>query len=232
MIPRITHLDVPTPGLPEDLPAGEDILWQGRPAARALARSVFHVRALSAYFAILLVLRGYNAWSDSQSLAHTALAVLWLLPLALLVIAMCYVMAWLTAKTTVYTITTERVVMHIGVVLDLTLNLPYNRLEGVALHLSRDGTGDLPLRIMAPNKIAYVHLWPHARAWCLANPEPMLRGIPDALKVGSILSEAMARVVEGSLSRPAAHVEPHSGAPEAAQPAALPSNLARPLATA
>ena len=224
MIPRVTHLDVPTPGLPEDLPAGEDILWQGSPAARALARSVFHVRALSVYFAILLALRGYNAWSDSHLVAHAAMAVLWLLPLAVAVIAMCYLMAWLTAKTTIYTITTKRVVLHIGVVLDLTLNLPYERLEGVALHLSRDGTGDIPLRIMAPNKIAYVHLWPHARPWRLAQPEPMLRAVPDALKVGRTLSEAMARVVEGSLCRSSPNAE--------TQPAAQPSNHVRPMATA
>ncbi len=228
MMPRITHLDAPTPGLPEELPPGENILWQGSPSARALARSVFHVRALGIYFAILLILRGYNAWTDNPSLGHTALAVLWLLPFAVIVIAMCYLMAWLTAKTTVYTITSQRVVMHIGVVLDLTLNLPYQRLEGVALHVSRDGSGDLPLRILAPNKIAYAHLWPHARPWRLANPEPMLRAIPDAIQVGSILSEAMARVVEGSLSRPAASVE----LPAVVLPVAVPAGPARPMATA
>ncbi len=202
MIPRVTHLDVPNPGLPEDLPEGEDILWQGSPAARALARSVFHVRALGVYFSILLALRGYNAWSDSQSVAHTLVAILWLLPVALAVIAMVYVMAWLTAKTTVYTITTKRVVLRIGVVLDLTLNLPYERLESVGLHVRADGSGDLPLRIMAPNKIAYAHLWPHARPWRLAHPEPMLRAIPDALQVGSVLAAAMAQRVDGSLSSP------------------------------
>jgi hypothetical protein len=228
VMPRVTHLEVPTPGLPEDLPLGEEILWQGSPSARALARSAFHVRALGIYFAILLVLRGYNAWSDSQSLSHTALAVLWLLPLAVAVIAMCYLMAWLTAKTTVYTVTSERVVLHIGVVLDLTLNLPYQRLEGVALHLKRDGTGDLPLRIMAPTKIAYAHLWPHARPWRLAHPEPMLRAIPDAAQVGRIIAEAMARVVDGSLNRPTPNFEPQA----AAQPVALPASHARPMATA
>ncbi len=226
MMPRVTHLDVPIPGLPEDLPAGEDILWQGSPQTGALARSVFHVRALAIYFLILLILRGYNTWSDSHSVGHTVLAVTWLLPLALAVLGMGYLMAWLTARTTVYTITTRRVVMHIGVVLDLTLNLPYERLESVALHVRADGTGDLPLRIMAPNKIAFAHLWPHARPWHLAAPEPMLRAIPDALQVGKLLSEAMAAVVAGSLHRAAPDLEFD------APPAVVPASHARPMATA
>jgi hypothetical protein len=116
---------------------------------------------------------------------------------------MVYVMAWLTAKTTVYTVTNRRVVLHIGVVLDLTLNLPYERLETVALHLVKDGTGDVPLRLMAPNKIAYAHLWPHARPWRVANPEPMLRAIAEAQQVGTLIAEAMARVVnDGNLRAP------------------------------
>jgi hypothetical protein len=205
------------------LPEGEQILWQGSPSAPALARSAFHVRILGSYFAILLGLRGFNAWSDSGSIAHALISMLWLLPLALAVVALLYVMAWLTAKTTVYTITTRRVVLHIGVVLDLTLNLPYERLESVALRLKKDGTGDLPIRIMAPNKIAFAHLWPHARPWHLSQPEPMLRSIADAERVGQLLAAAMSQVVDGTLAKPAA---------VAAKPKEVMLNHDRPLAAA
>ncbi len=87
--------------------------------------------------------------------------------------------------------------------LDLTLNLPYERLEGVALRLKKDGTGDLPIRIMAPNKIAYAHLWPHARPWHLSQPEPMLRAIPNAEHVGQLLAEAMSKIVDGTSAKAA-----------------------------
>ena len=46
----------PLRGLPEPLPAGERILWQGAPDWRALAVDVFHVRAVWIYGALLIAL--------------------------------------------------------------------------------------------------------------------------------------------------------------------------------
>ena len=56
MIPNDPHFGqpMPNPGLPEDLPRGEALLWQGSPAWRNLAVSTFHVRKVLAWFAILL----------------------------------------------------------------------------------------------------------------------------------------------------------------------------------
>jgi hypothetical protein len=46
------------------------------------------------------------------------------------------------------------------------------------------------MQIATEDKIAYFHLWPHARPWRLANPEPMMRCIPDAKQVATLLTEA------------------------------------------
>ena len=51
------HEFEPEYGLPEPLPAGEHVLWQGAPDWRTLARHVFHVRTLVVYFAVILVIR-------------------------------------------------------------------------------------------------------------------------------------------------------------------------------
>ena len=40
--------------------------------------------------------------------------------------------------------------------------------------------------------IAYVHLWPHARPWHVRRTQPMLRALPDARLVASVLSAALA----------------------------------------
>ena len=45
-------------------------------------------------------------------------------------------MAWLSARTTVYTLTDRRVVMRIGIVLTLTFNLPYKRIAAAGLRTS------------------------------------------------------------------------------------------------
>ena len=44
----------PIPGVPGDLPAGERILLQARPAWRAFAIHVFHVRKIAIYCAALV----------------------------------------------------------------------------------------------------------------------------------------------------------------------------------
>ena len=178
------------PGLPEPLPAGERMIWQGSPDWRAMARQVFHLRGLVLYFGAILLLRAGFAISDGAGVRAAAMAALWLLPLALLAVGVALLMAWLTSSLTVYTLTDKRIVMRIGIVLSLTLNLPLKRIAAAGLHLHRDGHGDIPLTLREGDKIAYVHLWPHARPWRLARPEPMLRCVADAGQVAALLTAA------------------------------------------
>lgn len=177
-------------GLPEPLPAGERILWQGSPDLRALAYRVFHVRTLSWYFAAILVLRGVTAATQSGSVVTGAIAALWLLGPAVAAIAMLWLMAYMTSRTAVYTITDRRVVMRIGIVLSLTFNLPFSRIRSAAAMLKKGPIGDIALTTSGEDNIAYVHLWPHARPWRIAKTEPMLRCVVDAAGVSRILTEA------------------------------------------
>jgi hypothetical protein len=212
----------PVRGLPEPLPEGEHILWQGSPDWRCLARRAFHVRAIAGYFAVLLVARAVVVLSDTHSIASAAIAVLWLLPFAIAAIAMIGVVAWLMARAAVYTITNKRVTMRIGVVLEVTFNLPYRAIESASLREYPDGSGDIPLTLAGDDRIAYAHLWPHARPWRFATPQPMLRAIPRAAEVASLLARALAQ---------------HAGLPvltaaPAANDATVPATPARPLAAA
>ena len=191
--PEHEHEFEAQPGLPEPLPTGERMLWQGSPDWRAMARRVFHLRGLALYFGVILTLRAGFVMSDGGGVRDAAVAALWLLPLTLLAIGIALLMAWLTSSLTVYTLTDKRVVMRIGIVLSLTLNLPLKRIAAAGLRQHGDGHGDIPLTLREGDKIAYVHLWPHARPWRLARPEPMLRCLPDAERVGELLTTAWAR---------------------------------------
>ena len=53
--------------LPEPLPAGESVLWQGRPEWRGLALRAFHVRMVAIYFALLAVWRVASGLMDGES---------------------------------------------------------------------------------------------------------------------------------------------------------------------
>lgn len=188
------HEFEPQHGLPERLPQGERILWQGSPALGPVMRRVFHLPLVAAYFAVMLGMRAAHVLPQAKSPgdvvalmgASTLLAVAGLSTLA--------VLAWLTCRTTVYTLTNERVVMRIGIVLTLTFNLPLSRIQAADLKRIDTDRGDIALTLAGSDRIAWLHLWPHARPWRLARPEPMLRAVPQAAEVAKLLSEAWTEV--------------------------------------
>jgi hypothetical protein len=187
----------PVPGLPEPLPSGERMLWQGAPDTRVLALRVFHVRKVAVYFAVVGGLQIASALADGEGLREALGGLALLVSVAVLAIGLLVLFAHLSARSTLYTITDRRVVMRVGIVLTMTFNLPFTRIASAGLRLHRDGSGDLPLELREAS-IGYAHLWPHARPWRLAKPEPMLRCVPDALRVGRLLADAWAQETGGA----------------------------------
>ena len=183
---------VPPLGLPEQLPDGERLLWQGAPDWRTLARRALHVRGIAAYFGVILAWFAASSLADGTALAHVALSTTVMALVALVPIALLASYAWLVSRTTTYTVTNRRVVIRHGLALPMTINLPFNQVESASMRLNRDGTGDVCLLLNASNRIAYLVLWPHARPWRMARSEPTLRAIPDAGRVGALLAQGLA----------------------------------------
>jgi hypothetical protein len=207
------HEFEPQKGLPEALPGDEKLLWQGSPDWRMLARRAFHVRKLTLYFAAMVLMRAGFVFNDTASVPAALRSSLGPLALAVIALGLVLLMARLSARSTVYTLTDKRVVMRIGIVLTLTFNIPYRRIASAGLHLDARSTGDLPLTLLPPDHIAYLHLWPHARPWHLARPEPMLRSLPEATLVARLLTQAWSRAT-GLAAEPRAVAEnarPSSG---------------------
>ena len=177
-------------GLPEPLPKGESILWQGAPDFYDLAVRVFHLKKVAVYFVVLMIVRGTFLYSSDASPVTILAGVLLVVALGLTAMAALGILAWLTARTTAYTLTDQRVVMRIGIVLTLTFNLPLRRIETAGLLLTGKGFGDIPLALSGGDRIGWLNLWPHARPWRLAKPEPMLRCIPQAQAFAATLQKA------------------------------------------
>lgn len=214
----------PAYGLPETLPKSERLLWQGAPDWRLLARDALHVRGLAIYFAVLLIWRGANAMAGGGTVADALLSVALLAPLAVLALATLAVLAWLMARTTVYTITDRRVVMRLGIVLTITFNLPYRVVAGASLHARKDGSGDIALALEdGKDRIAYAHLWPHARPWRVKRTEPMLRSLPDAAAVATLLAGALAEAAGQSRQGVASAATPAGERERGAAGGALPA---------
>ena len=213
-------------GLPGRLPEGETILWQGAPAWRALARRTFHVRSVAIYFVIICAVRGASASViDGANLLDATVSALLFVPVALVGLALLAGLAWWHARTTVYTITDRRVVLRYGIAVQLAINLPFKEIAGAALLQLPMGHGDLPLELCGEGRIAYLHLWPHARPNFFRSPQPMLRCIPDAASVAKILTAAWAeeRGIEPSkvVSQSSAAPVANAAAPATATAGAL-----------
>lgn len=179
----------PIQGLPERPPEGEEILWQGRPDALALARQSLLLYWVAGYFALLTLWR-FVTVVDLMPLGQAIGAAVPFVLLGLVVCALLYVSALVQARATVYTITTARVVMRIGAALTITLNLPYRQIANAALDLRRDGTGTIALETTGDTRLSYLVCWPHVRPWHMNPTQPALRAIPDAANVANLLSEA------------------------------------------
>ena len=202
MIPMTTvkeHDYEPVKGLPAPLPDGESILWQGAPGWRALARRAMRVRMFAAYFAVLIAWSVVSGLTDGSPPLDMAVSALRFAALASAALALLTGYAWLVARTTVYTITTRRVVMRFGVALPVTIQIAFPMIDQAGLNAGSDGAGDIALTLREGQRIAYLLLCPHARPWKLGKAEPTLRGIPDAAAVAHILSRALT----ASASQPA-----------------------------
>jgi hypothetical protein len=206
----------PQHGLPERLPPGETLLWQGSPHFATLAAGAFHLRALALYFGVLVAWRALDVVADGGGALDVAAGLAWPLALSAVALAGVATLAWLSCRTTVYTITDRRVVMRIGIVLTLTFNLPYVAIASAGLRPRAGGRGDLALSIAGADRIAWLHLWPHVRPWRVARPEPMLRAVDDAARVAALLTEAWRAANAGAAQ--AAAASPTAGAAPAARP--------------
>jgi hypothetical protein len=181
----VTEYDIePIRGLPGLLPAGEDILWQGAPDWRMLARTAYSTRLVAGYFVLLSV------WAIGSALVtHSGLlGVKLTIGLGLISIALLHLLAWAAARTTVYTLTNRRIVLRIGIAVPKCINLPLAMIGSVDLATRADGMGDIPLVIAGPAKLGVLALWPHARPWKIVTPQPMLRAIPDARTIAALIA--------------------------------------------
>jgi hypothetical protein len=190
-------------GLPEALPDGERLLWQGAPDTAAIARRVFHINKVALYFALLLAWSVASALHDGAGLAEALQPLTWLVPVFALCLGILWLMARWTARTTVYTLTDRRLVMRIGIVLTVAYNLPLKRIESADLLDLGHGCADIALTLERDTQIAWLHLWPHVRPWRVSRTQPTLRGLRDGAAVSALLARAWSDT-NGTPAAPAA----------------------------
>ncbi|MEY4112104.1 MAG: hypothetical protein RL082_605 [Pseudomonadota bacterium] len=151
------------PGLPEPLPSNEQIIWQGSPDLKAFAMHAFHIHWFAMYFGVMVLLKGIAVSQSVGGWSQEWPGFIWALGLSIAALVLIGLLAYWSVNTTMYTLTNRRLVMRIGIVLTITFNLPLKRLAQAGVHIYKDGSADIPIRLNPEDKIPYLHLWPHAK---------------------------------------------------------------------
>ena len=171
--------DEPVEGLPDYLPEGETMVWQGRPTVAAMARRVFFVPHLALYFGLLIAGHTVYRLMEGVSAAQVMGTFVWQAGLAATVLVL---LAWLArsyAASVMYTLNSERLVIRSGVALPMMVNIPIEQITAADMRVYRDGTGDIVLTPVADRKLHWVLLWPNVSAWYSRPIRPLLRGLAE-----------------------------------------------------
>ena len=196
----------PIPGLPGELPEGEQVLWQASPTWDAMAKRVFHVYTAALYFLVLIAGHLIYRIMDGAPLSMLTGTLAWQGGLALTVVGILALMAKLYASSTMYTITSRRLIIRSGLALPMIVNLPLTKVESAGLRRLRDGTGDISFLPAVGTKVFWLMLWPHLRPLHFTRVQPLLRGIEDPDAVARLLVNVIEDMRETSTEIEAAQI--------------------------
>jgi hypothetical protein len=185
------HEEEPVPGLPAPLPPGEDLLWQGSPNARRMALTTLPVGWTAAWFTVLAVWRAVETAAGGAPLVEIVAAAVWLVALGAVACGLMAAIGWAAARTALYTITSRRVVMRMGIAVDKAVNLPFSKITSADLKLRADGGGDIALTLAPDSRVGWLVFWPHARPWHFTPPMPRFTALADARPVAVLLRDAI-----------------------------------------
>jgi len=183
-------------GLPGKLPEGEHLLWQGVPDWRTVAQRVFHVRGLALYFGAIAAWSLASGLMGGAPVLEVAVDTGKVVGAGMVPILFLTLYSWGVGRSTVYSITNKRVVLQMGLVVPMTINVPFSKIESASMRDGKAGNGDICLALRKGDRLAWFMLWPHARPWRMAVAEPSLRAIPDVAHVGQVLGRALAASAE------------------------------------
>jgi hypothetical protein len=168
----------------------ETVLWKGRPDRSLLAVGAFHIRSFGLYMAALVIIALAMGNTNAALVAGG---------LGLALIALLSLLAWASARTTLYILTDARLIMRIGMAIETRINIPLKQIKAAHLRPRAGGHGDIAFELEGERLLGTLLLWPHVRPGHYAHPQPMLRAVPEAAGLAHLIAEARAR--HGAIER-------------------------------
>ncbi len=181
----------PVRGLPAALPRGESLLWQGSPQWWPLALGAYHLGKVALYFLALFLWRVGSGLASGSGIGASLGSGVPMLVLGTIACVILGSLAYASARSAVFSITTARIIMRHGIAVPTTMNVPFELLQGAALKRVTESNGDLAMRLRDDQRSGYLISWPYVRPGRLAHPEPCFRALSDAGKAAKTLADAM-----------------------------------------
>ena len=188
--------------LPADIPRGERVLWFGAPEPVSLWRRAYRADAVGLWFLAMTAWNGASVASSDGGFAGFV-SVLRTLGFGAAALAILGLLAWCSARTTLYVLTERRVIIKTGIALPMFIHIPFKQIRAANVRAFADGTGEVTVGLAEAQRIPYLALWPSARPLRFARPEPALRGIANARDVGATLARALAEAAGQGAAAPA-----------------------------
>ena len=173
--------------LSENLPNGEQLIWQGHPERRALATRAMYLKYIAFYLVVLIAARTGYLIMDGEPVATWSGMLVWQVLASALVMLLIVGLATVYSRTTRYSLTNERLIIKTGAAITIHINLPLQQITAADLREYSDGTGDITLQVSRAEKLYWLLLWPNVRSWWIRPLRPVLRGLRDAQAVAHLL---------------------------------------------
>lgn len=199
--------DIPRDIGAADLPAGETVLWRGKPDWRHLALDAFHAPWIALYFVGIGTWHLATTLHDGGTRAGALAAASSVVVPLVISLSLVSLLAWLSARSTAFTLTDRRLVMRYGVALPALVNVPLDLVEAMRVRRGFAGRGDLAFTLPRAGRLAFHQLWPYARPWYLFPAAPMMRAVPRVAEASAIFASALRVAAERDARRAGATVE-------------------------
>ena len=142
--------------LSENLPNGEQLIWQGRPERYALATRAMYLKYIAFYLVALIAARTGYLILDGESVATWSGMLAWQLLASAFVILLIVGLAAVYSRTTRYSLTNERLIIKTGAAITIHINLPLQQITAADLREYSDGTGDITLQVSRAEKLYWL----------------------------------------------------------------------------
>jgi hypothetical protein len=180
----------PPDNISNAIPAGESVLWMGKPSFWGLSWHMFGIKWLF-YYLIILFLAFVLRLGAADFLTAVQYDFIPFLTSGLLAMVFLFVLSGIQARHAVYVVTEKRVIIKNGAALAFMISLPFKKIASVNQQKRNKGIGTISFELVSDKRVPFISCWPSVRPLVFKKPQPAFACIADVEAIGEILKEAM-----------------------------------------